>query len=365
VRRGSSFLLSLIIFCLVIVQTGQVANSAASTAHGSIPAQSTQRANKLQGQSSFAGDESRPEISFEQITYDFGEVGPGTKNFCKFNFKNTGGGVLKIQKVVPTCSCTAASVSKNDYAPGESGFVRVEYTTDKRLGEDLQGLNVYSNDEENPTIELTVKATIILKVRCEPDSLRLYPVRENAGCGQLRVKSIDNRPFAITGFKSWPNCISAEFDPLLEATEFVLSPKVDTEKLPADSSGRVEISVSHPQTTLVTVSFNVHSNYKVSPAKINLINVEAQMPVIKNIWVFSEDGGDFQIESFRAQNNTTKVLKQQKTDRGYKLELRITPPAKAGGQTAFSDTLIISIEGGEELKCKLKGYYVKGLKKSK
>ena len=59
------------------------------------------------------------------------------------------------------------------------------------------------------------------------------------------------------------------------------------------------------------------------------------------------------------------MLKQQNTYIGYKLGLRITPPAKAGGQTAFSDLLIVSIEGGEELKCKLKGYYVKGLKKSK
>ena len=66
-------------------------------------------------------NESTPKITFEDLAYDFGEVGPKTRKTGELKFKNTGDGLLKITKVETCCGCSN-KLSKREYAPGESGI---------------------------------------------------------------------------------------------------------------------------------------------------------------------------------------------------------------------------------------------------
>ena len=101
-----------------------------------------------------------PQILFEQVVCDLGQVGVGTGNLCEFRFGNgagylrsnqgsrvtegrvnssggfgashgaagTGDEMLKITGVKATCGCTVVQLDKRDYAPGESGVIKVTYT---------------------------------------------------------------------------------------------------------------------------------------------------------------------------------------------------------------------------------------------
>ena len=55
--------------------------------------------------------------------------------------------------------------------------------------------------------------------------------KDNAGCPKLALRSLDGQPFSIIAIRSPADCITATFDPDVKATEFVLEPKVHTEKL--------------------------------------------------------------------------------------------------------------------------------------
>jgi len=78
--------------------------------------------------------ETSPPLSsyaFSTDHHDFGEVEAGTKAKHTFWFTNTGREDLTLTNVKPSCSCTASDYTKEAVAPGEKGFVKVEYDAKK------------------------------------------------------------------------------------------------------------------------------------------------------------------------------------------------------------------------------------------
>jgi len=82
-------------------------------------------------QSATAAESLLPSISFEKTVFDLGDVGQGTKNECEFRFTNTGRGLLKIGNISRTCGCTVFQLDKKQYAPNETGTIKVSYTAGK------------------------------------------------------------------------------------------------------------------------------------------------------------------------------------------------------------------------------------------
>ena len=84
-------------------------------------------------QSALAAEKLLPRIFFEETVFDLGDVGRGTKNSCEFRFTNTGRGLLKIGKISRTCGCTVFQLDKKEYAPNETGTIKVIYTSGKSV----------------------------------------------------------------------------------------------------------------------------------------------------------------------------------------------------------------------------------------
>ena len=300
-----------------------------------------------------------PKITFESLAYDFGEVGPSAKNEGQFKFTNTGEGLLKITKVARCCG-VITRLDKMEYAPGESGTLQVEWNSGPLESSMKKNIIVHSNDPNSPATSLTIKAKVVLKVTWEPRKLKLFLDENNAGCPNITISSIDNRPFSITDFKSTADCITADFDPNVKKTEFVVEPKVDMEKLQENLRGRVNISMSHPQGNLATIPYSVLPKYTVNPPLIIIFNAEPEKPILRTISVLNNYHKEFEIESLTSENNivTLKVKEQKKINNGYQLEVEITPPA-ADGKTKFTDSLSLNIKGGEKLPIRCNGYYKK------
>ena len=305
-------------------------------------------------------DESKsvPIITFESTVHDFGKIGPATKNICEFKFTNTGTGLLKVnRKIKATCGCTVPTLKKTDYASGESGTITVKYRAGKRPGSTTKHMYVSSNDPAKPKAKLTVKGRIALKVGYEPEKLNLLLNKENASCPDITLTSLDDQPFSIKQFKSTPDCITADYNSLVEATEFIIKPKVDIDKLKQGLNGRIDIMLTHPKCDIITIPFNALPNFKVTPASIMVLNAKAQEPTKKEIWVLNNYNENFEIESTSSNKNTIKVLGQQKIDNRYKLELEIVPPVTENNQKSFTDVFFINIKDGEKLQVKCRGIY--------
>jgi hypothetical protein len=299
-----------------------------------------------------------PKITFDKVVIDFGKVGPETKSTDEFKITNTGEGILKITKVEQCCG-VVTRLDKYQYAPGESGILKVTYNATAELGSFKGELFVKNNDSTNPNAKLTVKSEIVPKIACKPDKLKLFLNVENAGCEEVTINSLDNKPFSIAGLTSTGDCIAADFDPSANATEFVLDFKVDSEKLENNPKGSIKIYLTHPETKSANILYSVVPKYSVDPQALILFNAEPQKPIKKTIKVINNYTADFEIASTSSKDNTIKVIDTKKVEDGYQLDIEITPQAKEG-KIRFSDVFYINIKGGEELAVPCTGYYIRG-----
>ena len=102
-----------------------------------------------------------PEIEFEQLNHDFGNVEYGGKCEVSFKFTNTGNEPLIIQKPKTSCGCTASSWPKEPILPGESENIVVTYKTTTKVGNFSKSVTVTSNAMVNSTVVLRIKGAIL------------------------------------------------------------------------------------------------------------------------------------------------------------------------------------------------------------
>jgi hypothetical protein len=303
--------------------------------------------------------EGTPRIIFEDTVYDYGEVSSSRKYTGQFKFTNTGDGVLKILDVRKCCG-SVVTLDKEELVPGESGTLKVEYTTGPRSGSIMRSIRIYSNDKTNPKVDLTIRAKVIQKVKYQPPKADLLLEEDNVVCPKITITSLDKQPFSITAFQSTGDTITVDIDPSVKATEFVLEPKVNLEKHQKYPSGLIFISLTHPELDKVTIRFTTKQRFESKPTGVFLLNPRPEEPNINKVSIVSNYNEEFEIESTSSEKGMAKVVNQRAIKNGYKLEIEIMPPAPDDKTRMFTDIMNVKLNGGETLKIKC---YVRYLSK--
>ncbi|MEJ2649643.1 MAG: DUF1573 domain-containing protein [Sedimentisphaerales bacterium] len=279
-----------------------------------------------------------PQIQFNASSHDFGRISPNSLHTCEFVFTNTGNSDLVISKVETSCSNCTAALLENDkkvYAPGESGKLLANYT-DTVLGQSLKHIYVYSNDPASPRAELAVHANLVAPIDYEPKRLNLSLISANGGCPEIVVRSIDGQPFSIKGFQSTYDCITADFNPQVKATQFVLRPKVDMARLRGYPEGSFRIDLSRADCEVVSGTYYTPPRFSASPQRI-IVNQA--------------------IEPSVSRSGIVNVLGVQRTRTGYQLSVQVNPPEQTGQARMFSDNINISLNGVPMISIPCNGYY--------
>ena len=107
-----------------------------------------------------AKTQSGPEIEFEEIVHDYGDVPYNGNGECEFRFTNTGDVPLLIQKPKSSCGCTIPSWPKEPILPGESDVIKVTYSTN-RAGNFNKTVTITSNAIKNATVVLRIKGRVL------------------------------------------------------------------------------------------------------------------------------------------------------------------------------------------------------------
>lgn len=106
----------------------------------------------------------QPNISFVETSHDFGKLQEEKgKVTYRFEFVNSGGSDLLVQKVTASCGCTAPQWTREPIPPGGKGFVAATFNPAGRPGPFRKFINVASNSD--PT---NVRLTIVGEVEPKP-----------------------------------------------------------------------------------------------------------------------------------------------------------------------------------------------------
>jgi hypothetical protein len=297
----------------------------------------------------------KPEITFATTVCDFGEVSPGKKCVGKFEFTNTGNSLLRITEVKKCCG-VVAELDREEFAPGQTGVLHVEYRSAGTADGIRRQLYVNSNDLAHPSVALTIKATIVPRVACEPKNLDVRVKGTDAGCPPITVTSLDGQPFSITSFRSSRDCLTAEFDPSVKATKFVLTPHVDFEKLQGVPAGLAVIGLTHPESGQVSVYFRSVPDFKLTPQSLIVMNGEPQKPITRKVYVESNYGEEFEVESVSSKNGFARLIDKGKIGSRYQFEVELVPPATEG-TGGFDDLLSVHLRDGRKLQLRAYGRF--------
>lgn len=103
-----------------------------------------------------------PEITFENTTYDYGEIYKGSDGSYNFEFTNTGNEPLILSKPRSSCGCTVPAWPKEPILPGETNEIKVTYNTSK-VGSFNKTVTVYSNAKNKSATILRIKGKVVEK----------------------------------------------------------------------------------------------------------------------------------------------------------------------------------------------------------
>jgi hypothetical protein len=142
-----------------------------------------------------------PKLVVEQPNFDFGEVLQGQIVHHTFSFRNEGNEPLLIKRVKSSCGCTAALVSARTLAPSERGKVQAKFDSTRFHGSVTKTISLYSNDPEQPVVNLYIKGNVQIPLSVVPSRINLGLVAvgetaavkltiENHGDADLRLDEI-------------------------------------------------------------------------------------------------------------------------------------------------------------------------------
>ncbi len=186
---------------------------------------------------------------------DVGDVAKGDNAAHDFVLKNEGSVDLQITNVMPACGCTVARYDKV-IAPGKTGTVHVVVDTTTFTGPIAKYVTVFTNDPENPQIQLTVRAKVAPYIAVKPGYARFLVVRGESQKGIITQSlwSTDGQSFDITSVDSPTPALKVTYR---EATE--------KERVP-DSKGkqwRVEMTLSNDDAPIgpLVSAVAIHTNH--------------------------------------------------------------------------------------------------------
>lgn len=101
-----------------------------------------------------------PEENQDPYSWDFGQVSQGEIITHAFTLKNDSPDALNIKDVYTSCGCTASEIEKKEIPPGESINIQVTFDTRGYSGIKEQSVYIHTDEQEEPTFKLTIKADI-------------------------------------------------------------------------------------------------------------------------------------------------------------------------------------------------------------
>ncbi|MDI6784306.1 MAG: DUF1573 domain-containing protein, partial [bacterium] len=279
-----------------------------------------------------------PDIEFEELAYDFGTLEQEQEVSHIFRFTNQGDKELEISRVRSSCGCAAALLTKNKLAPGETGKIKVSYTTGLRQGVETHTIIVSSNDPDEPHIYLTIAGKIKSNIAIFPSQLYFgdFFQRETVQ-KKLYLVNPEEQSVKITKLSATSPFISAAIETtnLKEtAISVFIKPGLPLGKF----TDKLTISTNYRKKPRITVPIegDIIGDIVAVPAKFFFGLTKKGEELTRKVSLTSEGRTKFRIQKVTTELDSvlasvgkveTNILKEQEL---YELSLTLKPKIKSG-----------------------------------
>jgi hypothetical protein len=283
-----------------------------------------------------AVSEARPVISLSSNSYDFGTVAQGTKVVHEFEVKNSGNADLVIQRLSPSCGCTATQLASPIIKPGSSEKVRVTFDTSGFMGDKTKTVLIASNDTNNPELVVTIKGQVLSSYTVEPSRVdfgEIFPSSPPATRQrQVTFSVAEGSDLTITKVTSLSKFLVAS-----PVTAEGNRATVTIEILPTAPLGEFrdrvifELDGGRRASVNVPVNASVKGDLRLNPGTVSFGVVEGDGPLERRVQFENKGRSPITIESITTSNSavTASMVNVQPGRLGV-LVVKVDPRRVAG-----------------------------------
>lgn len=125
--------------------------------------------------------------------FNFGTIAEGDHVVHEFSIRNSGRTDLVLQRVAPSCGCTATTLSASTISPGGVGVVKVDFNTAGFSGQKTKTVSVITSDPQQPELVFVLTGVVVPAVVVEPEWLHFGEIVPSSTTEQ-RKKTFTVRP---------------------------------------------------------------------------------------------------------------------------------------------------------------------------
>ncbi|OGL44620.1 MAG: hypothetical protein A2161_11110 [Candidatus Schekmanbacteria bacterium RBG_13_48_7] len=289
--------------------------------------------------------ESHPEITFEELKFDFGKLNQNEKSTHEFKFKNTGQENLVIEGVKSTCGCTAAITSAKELAPGETGSISVTLDPGNLQGKISKAIIVNTNDPAQKTLRLQIDALVAVDIEVKPEQLffgkKFYDETETKQI--FLVNHMENKELQISKIESDPKTtnLTWKFNKI-DSNKFQIDVTLMKGSAPGSFNPSLIIytnSEKQPQIR-VSVKAEILGDIVVNPERISFGVIVPGEAVIRKVEIFHRASSNFKIT--KVTTDISKIVTELKTlEPGKRYQLTVTIPKDMSPENRISGMINI------------------------
>ncbi len=275
-----------------------------------------------------------PRAVVEAPVVDVGKVSKGEPIRHEFVIRNTGDAPLEITEVKPSCGCTVASFSDR-IAPGASGSVTAEVETDAFGGAIAKSVTVFTNDPDNPKLNLVIKAVVRQPVTARPGYARFMSVQGQRVEPSVQTVSSPDRPeLEVLAVRSpYPFLETSHRREEGESGRWRVELRLDPEAPAGPLADYVVVRTDHPEQPEVKIAVSglVRPIISVAPRVADFGRRELAEPQRKSLEV--KNLGSAAVELTGADTDLPgleAVIEPVEEGRHYRIQLTLTPELPKG-----------------------------------
>lgn len=170
-----------------------------------------------------------------------------------FRFRNQGDKPVRIVSLDPSCGCITAEPSKEVYAPGESGEIRVEMAIAGNVGHLRRSIAVETDDAAGRFVDLTLSVDVPEPVSITPRFL-FWRVGDRPEQKQLEIVVSEPEKVRIDRIEHGTALFDVQLKPETAVRYRLLVKPASTQK-PADAALHLSVTIgARPQVYVIYVA---------------------------------------------------------------------------------------------------------------
>ena len=186
-------------------------------------------------------------LEFENPTNEV-HAAPDAKTLVSdFKFTNKSKTMSAISKADPTCSCTKVEVSggKLQYAPGESGLIRVTLDMGNFSGTVDKEVPIWIDDDppQKPSAVLKIRVHIPVLIEIEPKTLK-WDIDGKGGPQTIKITMHGEKPIKVLNVTATSDVFTHQLKTIEEGSKYELVVTPQKVKDPALCVIRIETDLS-------------------------------------------------------------------------------------------------------------------------